>query len=134
MAALTVTATSVLPLTAAQAEGVLGETATAGAGVYLKASDSRLWLAQADGTAAEAAAVGILLSGGAAGQPAKYATNGPINIGATTAKTHYFVHTTAGGVGPAADLTSGHYQTRLGYATATDGTFVVDIRVTGTTV
>lgn len=134
MAALSVTATSVLPSTSSQAEGVLGETATAGQCVYLKASDSRLWLAQADGTAAEAAAVGILLTGGGAGQPAKYATSGTMNIGATTAKIHYFVHTTAGGVGIAADPTSGHYITRLGYATATDGTFVVDIRVTGVTV
>lgn len=134
MAALTVTAASVLPSTSSQAEGILGETATAGQGVYLKASDSRLWLSQCDGTAAEATAVGILLSGGAAGQPAKYASSGAINIGSTTAKVHYFVHTTAGGVGLAADPTSGHYLTRLGYATATDGSFVVDIRVTGVTV
>jgi hypothetical protein len=134
MAALTVTATSVLPGSASQAEGVLGETATAGQCVYLKASDSRLWLAQADGTSAEAQAVGILLTGGAAGQPAKYATSGAINIGATTAKVHYFVHTTAGGVGLAADPTAGHYLTRLGYATATDGSFVVDIKATGVTV
>jgi hypothetical protein len=131
MAALTVTATSVLPSTSAQSDGVLGETATAGQAVYLKASDSRLWLCQCDGTAAEAAAVGILLTGGAAGQPAKYATSGVINIGATTAKVHYFANPTAGGVGLQADILSTQYITRLGYSTATDGTFTVDIRATG---
>lgn len=136
MAALTVTAASVtLAAGSSFAVGTFGEAITAGQAVYLKASDNRLWLAQADGTAAEAAAVGIALNGGAAGQPAIYAVNGStINIGATTAKVHYFVHSTAGGVGLAADVTSTMYITRLGYATATDGTFVVDIKATGVTV
>ena len=136
MAALTVTATSVVPnSTAIIDSGILGETATAGQAVYLKAADARLWLAQCDGTAAEATAVGILLSGGAAGQAARFATSGSINIGATTAKTAtYFVHGTAGGVGPQTDVASTNYITRLGYATATDGTFIVDIKVTGVVV
>jgi hypothetical protein len=54
-----------------------------------------------------------------------------INIGATTAKTTtYFVSATAGGVAPQADLVSTNKITRVGYATATDGSFVVDIRNT----
>jgi hypothetical protein len=87
-------------------------------------------------TAAEATAVGIMLAGGAAGQFAHYAANGStINIGATTAKNvMYHVHGTAGGVGLASDLSAGNYVTRVGYATATDGTFVIDIRATGVTV
>jgi hypothetical protein len=133
MAALSVTAASVLPSTSSQSEGTLGETATAGQWVYLKSSDSRLWLAQCDGTAAEATVVGVLLSGGGAGQPVKYATSGPINCGATTAKLHYYLNPTAGGIGPIADVTSGFYITRLGYATATDGSLVVDIKATGVT-
>ncbi len=134
MAALTVTAASVLPSSSAQSEGTLGETCTPGQAVYLKASDSRLWLAQCDGTAAEATAVGILLTGGGAGQPAKYATSGPINIGATTTKIHYYLHSGAGGVGPIADVTTGFYITRLAYGTATDGSVVVDLKVTGVVV
>lgn len=136
MAALTVTATSVVPGTAPLVrDKVFGEAVTAGQCVYLKASDGKLWLSQSDGTAAEAEAVGIALNGGAANQPCVYAASGgTINIGATTAKVHYFVHTGAGGVGLAGDLTSGHYITRLGYATATDGTFFVDIKATGVTV
>lgn len=129
MAALTVTAASVTQGSASQRSGILGETCTAGQAVYLKSSDQRLWLAQSDGTAAEAAAVGILLTGGSAGQLAIYAESGPMIIGATTAKVHYFVHTTAGGVGLAGDIGSGNYITRLGYATDATGTFVVDIRV-----
>jgi hypothetical protein len=136
MAALTVTDTLVT-FTSGQAVPItIGETVTAGQAVYIKASDGRVWKAQADGTAAEATAVGIMLAGGAAGQFAHYAANGSvINIGATTAKNvMYHVHTTAGSVGVAGDLTSGHYITRMGYATATDGSFVIDIRATGVTV
>jgi hypothetical protein len=132
MAALSITATSVLPSGNTTINtGILGETATAGQAVYRKASDGKLWLAQADGTAAEAEAVGILLTGGVAGQPASYAAAGTINIGATTAKVTYFANSAAGGVALAGDISSTHYITRLGYGTATDGTFVVDIRATG---
>lgn len=137
MADLTVTAGSVLFSSGTQITGTAGEAVTAGQPVYLKSSDSRLWLAQRDGTAAEAAAVGIALHAAGAAQPLTYAATGStINIGATTAKTTtYFVGSAAGGISPQADVsTSGHYIVRLGYATATDGTFVVDIRNTGATV
>lgn len=135
MAALSVTATSVAWVSGAEpVSGVLGETATAGQCVYVKSSDNRLWLSQCDGTAAEAAAVGILLTGGAAGQKALYAPDkAVINIGATTAKVHYWVHGTAGGVGLQADVGSGNYITRLGYSITTDGVFYVDLKVTGAT-
>ncbi len=134
MAALTVTAASVVPsATATIIQGIYGETVTAGQAVYIKASDGRLWLSQADGTAAEANAVGIAVNGGSAGQPASYCSAGVINCGATTTKIHYYASPTAGGIGPIADVTSGYYITRLGYATATDGTFKVDIGVTGVT-
>lgn len=132
MAALTVTATSVTHVSGSVQQEVLGETCTAGQAVYRKSSDNRMWKAQADGTAAEAAAVGILLSGGAAGQPCLLAGPGAvINIGATTEKVHYFANDTAGGVGLQGDVGSGDYITRLGYSLTTDGVFYVDIKVTG---
>lgn len=135
MADLIVTAASVLPGTAAVSSGILGETCTAGQAVYLKASDSRLWLAQADGTAAEADVVGVLLNGGAAGQPAQYATSGPMTIGATTVKTTtYVLSAAAGGICPQADLVSTNRIVRVGYATDTAGAFTLDRRVTGAVV
>lgn len=134
MAALTVTATSVVHVSGSVTQEVIGETITAGQCVYRKAADNRMWKAQSDGTAAEAAAVGIALTGGAAGQPCLVAGSGAaINIGATTEKVHYFVHTTAGGVGLQGDISSGNYITRLGYSLTTDGVFYVDIRATGGT-
>lgn len=136
MAALSVTDTSVSFTSGQAVQCVIGETVTAGQAIYIKSSDGRAWKAQADGTAAEANAVGIMLNGGAAGQYGNYAANGAtINIGATTAKNvMYHVHTTAGSIGVAGDLSSGHYVTRMGYATATDGSFVIDIKATGVTV
>jgi hypothetical protein len=116
---------------------VAGATVTAGQCVYLDASDSKYKLAQCDGTAAEADAVGIALHAAGTNQPLVVAERGAvINIGATTAKTTtYLVSATAGGVAPQADIvTGGHRIVRLGYATATDGSFVVDIRNTGATV
>lgn len=136
MADLTITAANVLLTSGTKSTGIAGESITAGKALYLKSSDSKLWLAQADGTAAEAAAVGIALHAAAAGQPISYAEPGAvINIGGTTSKaTVYHVSAAAGGVAPVADLSSGQYLTRLGYATATDGSFVVDIKATGVTV
>lgn len=137
MADITVTAANVVWVSGSSPVlGTIGETVTAGQCVYVKASDSRLWKAQADGTSAEATAVGIMLNGGAAGQVGMYAPSGAsINIGGTTAKTTtYLVSATAGGVAPQADIvTSGHYHSRLGYASATDGSFTVDLRATGVT-
>ncbi|HJT96610.1 MAG TPA: hypothetical protein VJ777_32440 [Mycobacterium sp.] len=136
MADITVTAANVLLISGTVGSGTAGETITAGQSLYLKASDSRLWKAQADGTAAEATAVGIALHAALAGQPLVYARPGAvINIGGTTSKaTTYCVSAAAGGVAPQADLSSGQYISVLGYATATDGTFVVNIVNRGVTV
>jgi len=125
MADLTITAANVLLSSGRTDTGTAGATITAGQAIYIDASDSnKLKLAQSDGTAAEADAVGIALHAALAGQPLRYAVDGTtINIGATTAKnTTYVVSTTAGGVAPAADLTSGHRIVSLGYAPATTGT------------
>ena len=136
MADLTVTAASVLFTSGTKATGVAGASITAGQSLYLDSTTSTLKLAQSDGTAAEADAVGIALHAAGSGQPVVYAGPGSvINIGATTAKTTtYVVSATAGGVCPQADLVSTNKIVRLGYATATDGSFVVDIRNTGVSV
>jgi hypothetical protein len=137
MADLSITVASVIAATGADTQhGTAGATITAGQPVYADASDSnKLKLAQADGTAAEADAVGISLHAALSGQPLRYVRGGTINIGATTAKTtQYVVSAAAGGVAPQADLTSGQRIVYLGYATATDGTFVVRIANTGAVV
>lgn len=136
MADLTVTAASVLFTSGTQVTRNAGASVTAGQAVYFDSSASNLKLAQADGTAAEADAVGIALHAAGSGQPLTYAGQGSvINIGATTSKaTTYMVSATAGGVAPQGDLTGGQRIVRLGYATAADGSFVVDIKNTGATV
>jgi len=133
MAEITVTAASVALASGEQAIGTAGETITAGMAVYLKAADGRLWKAQADGTAAEAAAVGIALHGSLAAQPLAYAKNGAIiNIGGTTAAgVFYYVGPTAGGVCLEGDLVSTNKVCQLGFATATSGS-VFNVRITDT--
>lgn len=138
MADITVTAANVAYSSGPTSDGTAGETITAGECVYLKSSDSRYWKSQSDGTAAEAAAVGIALHASLAGQPLKIAATGStINIGGTTAVKTYFVGAAAGGIAPEADVlgASGSYLTRLGYATGTSGAvFKVDIAASGATV
>src|SRR5687767_15673944 len=102
MADLTVTAASVLLTSGNKYSGTAGATITAGQTVYLDSVTNTLKLAQCDGTAAEAACVGIALHASLTGQPLEYAGHGAvINIGATTAKTTtYLVGAAAGGVAP----------------------------------
>lgn len=129
MADLTITAANVVLSSGSSSSALAGETITAGQAVYQNSATLAVWKAQCDGTAAEATAVGVALNGGGAGQPIAYALPGStINIGATTVKTStYHLSATAGGVCPEADLVSTNKRTRIGYATATTGTFVVDI-------
>lgn len=136
MADITITAANVVRTAATVESGIAGATVTAGQCVYKDASANNvLKLAQADGTAAEAAAVGVALHAALTGQPLAYATGGTMNIGGTTAKTTtYVVSATAGGVAPQADLTSGQRISVLGYATATDGSFVVALQNRGVAV
>jgi hypothetical protein len=137
MADLTVTPGNVLFTSGTKITGTAGAAITAGQAVYEDSTASNaLKLAQADGTAAEVAAVGIALHAAGSGQPLVYAGQGSvINIGATTSTaTTYVVSATAGGVAPQADLVSTNKITRLGYATGAGGVFVVDIKNTGATV
>jgi hypothetical protein len=133
MADLTITAANVVAgAGATRNTGTAGETITAGQVVYLKAADAKLWLAQADGTAAEAEAVGIALHGALANQPLNYLASGALTIGATTAVgAVYVVSATAGGVAPYADLVATNRVTLLGYGTGTGGAVTVMLKATG---
>jgi hypothetical protein len=135
MADLTVTAASVVNVTAQIAYGLAGETITAGQAIYIKSSDGKLWKAQCDGTAEEGAPTGVSLNGGAVGQTIAYATNGAIVIGATTVKTTtYVLSAAAGGICPQADLVSTNRIVRVGHATDAVGAFIVDIKAVGAVV
>ena len=108
--------------------GTAGETIVAGDVVYLKTSDSRLWKAT-NAAAASAAAVGVALCGGAAGQPITYLHSGTITPGGTVVVGEiYCVSTNAGKFAPDADVTSGMYRTVLGIG-KTASTIALDIQV-----
>jgi len=95
-----------------------GEAITAGQTIYQQ-SDGKLYKADAS-TAPKAAAKGIALNGGAAGQPVSYAKGGGVNPGAVVAiGTAYGVTDTAGGIGPIGDRGAGDFITLLGVATTT---------------
>jgi hypothetical protein len=130
MADITITPASVLFTSGSKGSGIAGATITAGQVVYLDSATLTLKLAQCDGTAAEADAVGIALHAALAGQPLQYAKDeSVINIGGTTSKaTSYCVSAAAGGVAPQADLVSTNRITTIGYATDAVGAFVVKIR------
>ncbi len=132
MADLVVTATSVLKgANATLGSGIAGEALTAGKAVYLKASDSRYYLAQCDGTAEESTVAGIALHAAGVAQPIQFQTGGTMNIGATTAKTTaYVLSAAAGGIAPQADLVGTNRIVYVGYATDTTGTFVLNRIVT----
>ena len=137
MADLTITAASVLFTSGTKLTGVAGASLTAGQAIYIDtANNNVIKLAQSDGTTLESTVEGVTLHAAGTGQPIVYAGNGSvINIGATTAKTTtYHVSATAGGICPQADLVSTNKIARVGYATATDGTFVIDIKNTGAVV
>lgn len=100
------------------ARGIFGATITAGQSVYLD-SGNELQLAEKDGTALVAAAVGIAVNGGAAGQPASYIVSGDLDLGVTLVIGEtYVVGAAPGGIAPLADVVSGDFPTILGIADA----------------
>lgn len=96
-----------------------GETVTQGQSVYLK-SYGKWWKADANATeSAGSAGLGVALTKGSADDPGIVVTGGSMNLGATlTAGQPYFVSSTAGGICPAADLSSTEYTSYLGSATS----------------
>lgn len=100
-----------------------GESVTQGMPVYKLSSDGKYYKADAD-TLAAANVAGIALTPGATNGYGVIAlpSNTPgvslVNLGATLAVgLGYYVSTNAGGIAPAADVTTGDYPTFLGFAT-----------------
>jgi len=138
MAAYTITQTEVTAGAGATISrtALAGVTITAGQALYLSAANT-VSLAQADGTAAEAAAVGIAMNGGAAGQPILFVANGLVNLD-TAALTGaalgdvVALGATAGGLYPNEDIATTEYVTIMGYiVTANPGVVNVSIIATG---
>lgn len=127
MADLAVTASQIaLGADAGQEHGLSGEAIAQGDWLYSKAADSRLYKADNDAAAAEAAAcVGQAVSAAAAaGQPVTYVARGTVVQGAAAAPvrgTVYVLSSTAGKACPAADLGSGDRVTVLGVGDAANG-------------
>ncbi len=123
MAAITVTPANVNPGSDAQTRKVqFGEAVTAGQPVYLKSSDGKYWLADADAGSAEADVVGIALTGGAADEWGIIQLDGDIDIGAPTARGEiYVLGATPGSIHPADDLAAGWYPVVLMFAENNDG-------------
>lgn len=119
MSDLSITAANVVKHTtgAKTRDGILGATLTAGQAVYRDTSDgNKLKAADCDSaTAIIRSCYGILLNGGAAGQPATVQYGGKITIGGTVVSgIVYVLSDTPGGIKPAADLASGDYTLVLG--------------------
>jgi len=123
MAALTITTTQVLPAATGVSfdELYAGEVIAPGQAYYLKASDSKAYLAST-ATAAEAAARGICVSGAlAANQRMVGQKTGDVTLGAGAAPavgTPYFVGDAPGSIVPLADLGAGDFMHFLGWGKA----------------
>ena len=108
----------------------VGETVTQGEPLYLKTSDNKYWLADAD-VAASAVVAGIALTPAAADGYVVMATSGAVDVGGTlTVGETYIVSATAGGIAPIGDLSSSDYLSILGVATATD-TLDINLYISG---
>lgn len=110
MAALTITATQVLPSSDTQyAFGTAAVAITAGQSVYLDTTANTWKLLDANDTSANTQPPGVALNSPAAGQPITVAVGGTITLGAGAAPTlaqAYIVGATAGDIAPISDLAS----------------------------
>ena len=119
MANLTITPASVATTLGSQISATAGVSIAAGQAVYLDSTTNTLKLADANASLS-AAAVGIAVNSGSAGQPVTYQPTGFITIGATVVTgTAYYLSATAGSICLESDLVSGDYVTFLGIATST---------------
>jgi hypothetical protein len=130
MANISITAASVqISATAKTDSGILGETGTAGQPVYKNdgvGMDGRLYLGDANGSPVTANIVGILVHGGAAGQPAVYVYDDPdftpggtLSLSVAADSGVYVLSGTAGAIAPMDDLAAGMYPVILGVAKST---------------
>lgn len=134
--ALSITASEVQYVSGPVGVGIAGEAITAGETVYVKSSDNKVYLADADLSAAGATCVGIALCSVAASQQVTYAKPGSvIKIGSSASVGQgavYCLGATAGSIVPEADLTTDDYVTILGVGNDDDG-IVLNIHVSGVT-
>ena len=133
MADVTITPASV-SLRASPSGSVVqvGEAVAAGQALYLKAADSKYWLADGNVGVAEAAVIGIAMVPAAADEYTYMVTAGTIDIGGTTAVgVTYILSATPGGIAPESDFVTTWYKTRIGDATTTGGVIVLAIKATG---
>lgn len=108
-----------------------GEAITQGQPVYLNSADGEYYKADANASSTTAAAAGIALTPGAAGEYGIIVTSGEMDLGATLVVGEtYVVSATAGAIAPIADLTTGDYPTILGVAT-TAGKITINILSSG---
>jgi len=96
------------------------ESVTQGMPVYKDSVSGKYYKADANVTAAAAAAVGIALTPNSSDGYGVIATSGYVDLGATlTVGESYYVSDTAGAIMPAADVSTGEYVTALGVAIST---------------
>lgn len=115
---LSLTATSVVPsVRAISRTAVAGETITAGKLVYKSATDGKIYLCDCDSaTSAVRAVLGIAVVTAGTGTVCTYVIEDPeLTIGGTvSAGVIYVLSATAGGIAPAADLTTGWFTQVIG--------------------
>ena len=123
MADLVVTAANVIRTSGRVDQGISGGTITQGMSCYKKASDSKWYPAQHDGTQAESGYgvdVGIALSASSASQPVTVQLDGVLSFGAILVSgERYYVGAGAGGICAVGDVLTNDYVTFLGTATST---------------
>lgn len=114
---LSITAASVIPSSSAiVAHYTAGATITAGQLVYYDTTTSTVKLADANASAAASTIRGIAVNGASSGQSINVCTYDPeLTLGGTlTVGDVLFCSATAGGIAPAADVSSGWYVTVVG--------------------
>lgn len=114
--ALSITASGFIPGANAKIkQGIAGETITQGQTLYLKSSDNRLWLGDANASAETALIVGLAANAASAGQPIDYVyEDDDLTVGATLAPTSVYVASaTAGAIDASSAIVAGWYVTVL---------------------
>ena len=135
MADITQTAANVIPgANAVTKDGTIGETLVAGDIIYIDATDSDRLKKAINSALASAAAAGVMLNGGAAGQPGRYQTSGDHNPGGTVVVAEvYNVSPNAGKFAPDADVAVADFRTTIGIGT-TSSNIKLQIQVSGVVV
>lgn len=118
---LTITAANTIPGSGANiVNGTAGEAIAIGQACFLKDSDSRYYLSDANDTAKDECDGVAVSTAAAAGQPIAVQTSGTLAFGAIlTNGALYFVGSTPGNINPVADLTTGWQVIVIGVATST---------------